>query len=88
MASTAGVTVSFYRNNFVEFSTLECVRLSEKFQSFEPKFAIFEEKSQKWYLGRISGFLRTHPINDFRDFPGNGHSDNGFFHEKKNEIYI
>ena len=43
---------------------------SEKCQnfSFEPKFAIFEGKSQKWKIGWMPGFLRIHPIYDFQNF--------------------
>ena len=43
---------------------------SEKFHnfSFEPKFAIFEGKSQKLELGWIHEFLQIHPIYDFFNF--------------------
>jgi len=35
-----------------------------------------------------SWILRIHPIYDFRDFPENGHSDNGYFRSKFEKSYI
>ena len=32
-------------------------------------------------LRGIPGFLRIHPIYDFRDFSENGHSNNDYFRE-------
>ena len=48
----------------------------------------FEDKLQNDELGWIPGFLRIHPIYDFRNFAENGQSDNGYFLDKFWKSYI
>ena len=54
---------------------------------FNLNLPFFKGKSQKFKRGRIPRFLRIHSIYNFRYFPENGHSDNGYFVEKF-KIYI
>ena len=57
---------------------------SEKFQNFrfEPKVAIFDEKSQKMKTRGILRFPRIYFTCDFYDFPEDDQSDNCYFCEK------
>ena len=59
-------------NDYAEFQEISKI-------SFWAEIVFFEWKSKQSKLGWIHGFLRIHPIYNFRYFPENGHFDNGYF---------
>ena len=46
------------------------------------------ETNAKMITRVMTGFLRIHPIHDFRDNPENGHSTNGYFRSKFWKSYV
>ena len=79
--NTHSIIVTWHYQNARDITRLN----SEKFQnfSFQPKFAIFERKSQKMITRVNSQIFRIHPIYDFCYF-----AENGYFCVKLKKIII